>query len=194
MADDEHRIVTGPIRAGAKSAFVANEGKLVFIYDEGHESEIQACGHAILSTFDGNTPRKTSSLRSRLIAYELAQPTDVKVEVVVGEVLTDAELALGNWYLPRVGHLSVTTGRLWVHSYGSLPMAGGAGQGACIDVPPGDYTLSLYRKRWDHPDMNAKAGAARAAGVDVEQRTNEVICLSRYDGQTLEGAMFFAAP
>ena len=195
MADGEHRIVTGPIRGGAQVASVANEGKLVFIYDEADESGIKASGHPILSSFDGSRPKKTGALRSRLIVYELAQPAEVKVEVVVGELLSDAELALGNWYPPQVGHLTVTAGRLWVHSYGSLPMAGGEGTGACFDVPPGDYALTLFRKRWNHPDLSAKVGAARAAGVDVEQqRTNEVIVLSRYDGRTLEGAMFFSAP
>ncbi len=191
----EHRIVTGPIRAGAKAASVANDGKLVFIYDEAEESGIRESGHPILSSFDGSAPRKISKLRSRLIVYELAQAADVRLEVVVGESLTEAELALGNWYPPQQGHLTVTAGRLWVHSYGSLPMASGDGQGACFDVPPGDYTLSLYRKRWDHPNLNAQVLEAKAAGLNVEtQKTNEIVVLSRYDGQTLEGAMFFAAP
>jgi hypothetical protein len=198
MADTDQCIVTGPIRSGAQIGRVANGGLLVFIYDDADEPGIRAGNHPILSTFDGTRPRKTGSLRSRLIVYELHQEGDVNVEVVVGDPLTGAELALGNWYPPQLGHLTVTAGRLWMHTYGSLPMgerAGEAKQGASFDLPPGDYTLSLYRKRWNHPDMEAKARAARAAGVDVDgNRTNEIVVLSLYDGQTLDGAMFFKAP
>ncbi len=74
-------------------------------------------------------------------------------------------------------------------------MAGGNhDQGASFDVPPGDYTVGVYRKNWQAPAMAAALEAAQAAGVDVSARTHDVVVLSPYDGATLEGALFLPAP
>jgi hypothetical protein len=190
MLKQDFRIVTGPIRPGAIPVHIYNEGLVVFLYDEANEARIRDADPEIIWGSDPEAfeePATQELLASGvLLFYGLHGDGGVDVEVVVGAPLTKEELSSGTWDPPETGYLSLPSGRLCVHSYNTLPMGDNdddpPDEGAVVEVPPGTYRVTLYRKDWDEMENAGMMifDQAQEAGIDVygQGRVDEVIVLS----------------
>ena len=190
MPEQDFAIVTGPIRAGATPVHIYNDGLTVFLYDESSADHIRAADPKILeySGADAFEDGPTKSLLSSgaLLLYGLHGDGGVDVEIVVGAPLEPSELAGGSWLPVERGFLRAPSGRVWVHSYNTLPMGDNEGEdmddeGIAVDVPPGDYEVRLYRKDWDRMEQDGiDLDDAEAAGIDVYDggRIDDVIVLT----------------
>jgi hypothetical protein len=190
MIKQDFRIVTGPIRPGATPVHIYNEGLVVFLYDEAHEARIRDTDPEVIwgagaDTFEDLTTQELLA-SGELLIYGQYGDGGVDVEVVIGLPLTEQELSCGEWYPPETGYLSLPSGRLCVHSYNTLPMGDNdddpPDEGAVVEVPPGTYRVTLYRKNWDEMESAGMVtfDQAREAGIDVygQGRVDEVIVLS----------------
>ncbi len=190
MIKQDFRIVTGPIRQGATPVHIYNEGLVVFLYDEAQEARIIDADPEIIWGAGAEAledPATQELLASgELLIYGLYGDGGVDLEVVAGAPLTEKELSCGQWYPPETGYLSLPSGRLCVHSYNTLPMGDNdddpPDEGAVVEVPPGTYRVTLYRKNWDEMESAGMVtfDQAREAGVDVygQGRVDEVIVLT----------------
>jgi hypothetical protein len=190
MLKQDFRIVTGPIRPGAIPVHVYNEGFVVFLYDEANEERIRDADPEIVwgAGAEALEDPTTQGLLAagELLIYGLYGDGGVDLEVVAGAPLAEKELSCGQWYPPETGYLSLPSGRLWVHSYNTLPMGDNdddpPDEGAVVEVPAGSYRVTLYRKNWDEIENAGMVtlGAAREAGIDVygQGRVDDVIVLT----------------
>ncbi|MBI3654684.1 MAG: hypothetical protein HY231_26935 [Acidobacteria bacterium] len=190
MSATKFQIVTGPIREGATAVHIYNDGLTVLLYDDAHEARIRQANPRIIWYSNRaalNDPTTTSLLEAGdLLVYGLHGDGGIDIEIVVGEPLTAAELSTGKWFAPESGYLTSPSGKLWIHSYNTLPMGDNGDHptdpGALVIVPPDAYRLTLYRKDWDAMESAdiVTLNQAEKAGIDVygEGRIDEVIVLS----------------
>ncbi len=169
-------MVTGPLREGAQIVEVYNDGLVVFVYDEANEARLQQAdpgiiwGHGDEAEDNAHPSTRAMLEEGAFLVYTLATDNPVCAELLVGAPLSADELAQGRWHPPQRARLRVPSGRLWVHSYNSLPIGDGPlDSGSCVEVPPGEYVATLYRKDW---------GAMEEAGLvnleDLEQEHGEI--------------------
>jgi hypothetical protein len=190
MVKQDFTIVTGPIRKGATPVHIYNEGLVVLLYDQANEGRIRDADPQVIWGVGADTfadPATQALLASReLLVYGMMGDGGVDLEVVVGSLLTDKELAGGVWYPAEAGYLSLPSGRLCVHSYNTLPMGDNGDdppdKGAVLEVPAGAYRVTLYRKNWDEMEEKGMMtlDQAQEAGIDVYEhgRVDEVIVLT----------------
>jgi len=145
------------IRPGSTPVSVYNEALLVFLWDESHRAAIEASE----AEFEGGYADDDADIDKRLkrlardgmiIAYELAQDDAVKVEVVVGQPLSKAELKLARWHKPQTAKLNLAGGMLRIDSGNTFPIDSEPDDDEApglVSVPPGEYVLTLYRIDWD---------------------------------------------
>ncbi len=190
MIKQDFRIVTGPIRKGAIPVHIYNEGLVVFLYDEANQERIRDADPEIIWGADPEAFEEPATqellVSGNLLFYGLHGDGGVDLEVVVGAPLVEKELSGGTWYPPETGYLSLPSGRLCVHSYNTLPMGDNdddpPDEGAVVEVPPGTYRVTLYRKDWDQMEEAGTVSfdEAQEAGIDVygQGRVDEVIVLT----------------
>jgi len=145
------------IRENSTAVNVYNDGLVVFLYDEANGKTIQKANPTLLEGFsdeDAADP-KLADLASKglLIAYELEQDDELSIEVSVGGPLTDKELEKDRWHAVQRAPIHLPSGKLHLEGYGNFLLSPDYDPdeepGAVVDVPPGDYVLSLYRCNWE---------------------------------------------
>lgn len=137
-----------------------NEGLVVYIYDD---SQIEAW-----QRLSGSEQVRRYSLSDRefatgfapsdMLAYELRQDDEVRLDIAVRPPLTDEETALLCVREPQTGLLRLPTGRLCVECANNVRFnpdyfeseMDEDERGTLIEVPPGDYRVWLY-----HVDFEA---------------------------------------
>jgi hypothetical protein len=86
-----------------------------------------------------------------LALYELQQDDELAVEVAFGAPLSADEIAASGWsFLPVLrARLSLPSGKLAIEGYNNLRLSDDFDPdeepGAVLDVPAGDYVLTLYQ-------------------------------------------------
>lgn len=151
-----------PIRAGSQRAEVYNEGLCVYLHDEGHGPRLREMLES--GKFGKASPDEVffenlsvpefaaAVVKKRLaLAYELRQDDEVVADVAVGPPLTEAELAVACWHEPQRAKLHLPTGKLRIDTPNTMPLdpEEHEDEGAVVEVPPGEYVVSLYRIDWD---------------------------------------------
>jgi hypothetical protein len=132
------------IRRGSSRVKVRNSGLEVWIYDDANREEIILSG--AMKTLDDQDLSKLFR-QGLLAAYELYQDDTIDVEVIVGEPVTEQELACAAWLEPQSTYLHLPSGRFCIESNDASrigPEEPGV-EGAQIEIEPGEYKLSLYR-------------------------------------------------
>lgn len=157
MADDTK--YPPPLRSGSQRAQVYNDGLVVYLYDLAHREGLKTenAWEKINSAFDEEKPDKALKqfLTSRRVAsYELQQDDSVLVDVSVGPPLTPAELKSRKgvkWHKAQTTLLNLPSGKLRVESANSCLIGAEDTneEGVTIDVPAGEYLLTLHRIDWD---------------------------------------------
>jgi hypothetical protein len=132
-----------PIRKGSRRVEVYNSALGVYLYDPANADSIRATGVALAD------PMGIATLRGKrlLVCYGLMQDDELDVEVVVGPPLTAKELEKGRWMRTQRTRLQLPSGTLHVDSADSLRLGGEepTDEGATLEVPKGEYVLTLYR-------------------------------------------------
>ncbi|MGH8120436.1 MAG: hypothetical protein ACRESK_07470 [Gammaproteobacteria bacterium] len=82
-----------------------------------------------------------------IVGYSLMQDDELDIEVHVGDPFTDSELAIARWLDPQHALLQLPSGRLCVESNDASRVGPEepTDKGAQVDLPAGDYMLTLYR-------------------------------------------------
>jgi hypothetical protein len=93
-------------------------------------------------------PQVEKHIRSGLlVGYSLVQDDDLDIEISVGPPLTAKRLSAARWLEPQTAFLRLPSGKLCVESNDASrlgPEKPGE-EGATVELPPGDYRLTLYR-------------------------------------------------
>lgn len=145
------------IRKNSTAVNVYNDGLVVFLYDEANGKDIQTADPTLLEGFsdeDAADPKLADlATQGLLVAYELQQDDELSIEVAIGGPLTDQELKKGRWHTVQRAPISLPSGKLCIEGYGNLRISPDYDPdeepGAVVDVPPGDYVLSLYHTNWE---------------------------------------------
>jgi hypothetical protein len=177
-------------RRGATRAQVFNEGLLVYIYDEQNQQTIiEQSGLDAVALPTAHSPEKKEALAQfsateLLVAYELRQDDSVSVDVIAGQPLSKEEMKAVKgvrWHKPQVSQLSVPSGRLRIETPNSCridphetPQEGGA----TVQVPKGEYLLTLHRV-----DIEAMSDSAREAYGGP----GEIVTLTRIETTNASG-------
>jgi len=132
-------------RPGIAVVQVPNSGLEVWLYDAGNQGSIVESG--ILDPIVDDGALAPLFRAGTLAAYSLRQDDALHIGIVVGDPLTDDELAVAGWLEPQTAYLSLPTGVLRIESSDTAPILpeGGSDEGARLTVPAGDYRLTLYR-------------------------------------------------
>lgn len=152
----------GFIRPSATPVHVYNEGLCVYLHDEGNTEVLRKMlgggkypGCTSQENFFANLSQpkfsKDVAAKGLAVAYTLEQDDEISAEVGVGPPLDEQELSVGRWLEPQYARLSLPTGRLRIDSPNTMPLDPDEKQdpGHIVEVPPGDYLLTLYRIDWD---------------------------------------------
>ena len=135
------------VRNGGTPLTIRNSGNEVWLYDDANRETIRAPGEDD-DGHGGMPPRfHESTAQGLIVGYSLYQDDDVQVTVIIGERLTEKELSAARWLEPQTAFLKLPSGRLCVESNDASRVGPDdpTEQGAVVDVPPGDYLLTLYR-------------------------------------------------
>lgn len=194
MPQDKFGFITDSPRDGGEIVELENDGYIVFAFDESARDTIRKADPAIVWSVGRNTldDVTTTTLLSegQLLTYALIHSNVVKIEFYVGAPLTEAERRGGPWYPPERALLSIPSGRLSFHTYNTLPMGDNGDEpeeeGATVDVPPGDYVATVYRKNFDA--IEDLMEEAEESGVDVYWNVTEFVVLTPIaDAKPLDG-------
>lgn len=134
------------IRPNGRRLHVFNSGLEVWLYDDANRDAIRSTAPDSAS---GGMPGAFADLTraGQVVGYGLHQDDELDVEVHVGKPFTEAELAVARWLAPQTAWLRLPSGRLCVESNDASRIGEEepTDQGAHVDVPPGDYRLTLLR-------------------------------------------------
>ena len=135
------------IRTGSTRVRVPNSGLEVWLYDDAHLQEIRKpTGRD--KGFGGMPPQFEKRTKAGLVVgYNLLQDDEIDVAVIVGDALTEKERSVARWLEPQTAYLRVPSGKLCIESNDASrlgPEKPGA-KGAVVQVPAGDYRVTLYR-------------------------------------------------
>lgn len=131
-----------------------NDGLLVYLYDDAALASLREVGSSLVHG-DEDDPEwkrvaKRLTLARSLVRYELVQDDELHVGVVVGPPLTAKEKRGLPWLRPASSVLRLPSGRLCVESTNTLRFDedGAEPGGAIVEVPPGEYVVTLHRVDW----------------------------------------------
>ncbi|CAN5155227.1 hypothetical protein BH10PLA2_BH10PLA2_14310 [soil metagenome] len=136
---------------------VYNEGLCVYLHDAGNTEKLAKLikkhgeeGNVFYDNLEVAAFAKAVKRQNLALAYELFQDDEIFVEVHVGEPLTEAELAVARWLSPQRAMLDLPTGKLRIDTPNTMPLdpEDHEDEAAIVDVPPGEYVLTLYRVDW----------------------------------------------
>jgi hypothetical protein len=139
---------TPRVRDGGQRVEVFNSGLEVWIYDEANLKAIRA-GATKSDPGAGGMPGdfEKSTGKGLVVGYSLYQDDGIFAEVHVGDAFRVRELEVGRWLEPQTAFLRVPSGRLCIESNDASRLGpeppGEAG--AKVEVPPGEYRLTLLR-------------------------------------------------
>ena len=126
---------------------IPNSGLEVWLYDEANRAAIRRPTPKDKG-FGGMPPQvEKHTRRGVLVGYSLAQDDDLDIEISVGPPLTARKLSAARWLEPQTAFLRLPSGLLCVESNDASrlgPEKPGE-KGATLELPPGDYKLTLYR-------------------------------------------------
>ena len=163
-----------PIRDGSQSVAIYNDGLIVYLYDEAFLDRLTEMDAGAVVT-GSDTRDEASELRRELIdarmmlAYELYTDNGVHCEVVVGKALSAKERRGRKWIKVQKALIDLPSGKLRVESANScrLQHEEPLDEGQSVEVPPGEYLVSLFRvdpnfeeeDDWDDDDDVARLPA-----------------------------------
>lgn len=129
---------------------VHNSGLEVWLYDDENAPAIRTRG--LWNKLIAGEPTD-----GFIVGYGLRQDDGLHIEVLVGEPLNSQELSVSRWLEPQTALLRLPSGRLAVESNDSCRVGEEEVDepGALIEVPRGDYRLTLYRT--DHEALDREA-------------------------------------
>ena len=139
--------------AGAQRVEVFNSGLEVWLYDASFRSELKA-SRAFEEDADDALFEKAMAgfvKDGRIMAYQLMQDDSLDIAVKVGKPPGADALAGARWLEPQHAFLRLPSGRLVIESNDALTIRKSrpTDKGAELEVPPGDYLVTLYRIDWD---------------------------------------------
>jgi hypothetical protein len=147
-----------PVRDGARRAAIYNDGLVVYLYDEMFQAELLSADAWERLSQGLSTEKPDRSLKAflssrKVVAYELYQDDSVVVDVCVGAPLTKDELKSRRgmkWHKAVTTLIDLPSGKLRIESGNSCRIGGEnpADEGATLEVPPGEYLLTLHRADW----------------------------------------------
>jgi hypothetical protein len=180
------------IRQGATRAQAYNEGLLVYLYDEKNRQVLleQNAGDLVNLPIARNAEQaKIVQVQEKklaqfshsalLVAYELRQDDSIEVDVVVGDPLSPVELKVVKglkWHKPQKSRLLLPSGRLRIETANSCRIIADdqpQEAGATIEVPAGEYLLTLYRV-----DVEETGDAVRKEYWEKNKGPLEVVVLT----------------
>lgn len=197
-------------RQGGQRVRVPNSGLEVWLYDDANLQAIRAAGKA--RPLDGGMPAGFDALTRKglIVGYSLCQDDEVDVEVHVGAPFTGDELAIAPWLEPQTALLRLPSGAVCVESNDASRVGGSkpGAKGGRVEVPPGDYRLTLYRidhealdregRSWDGPQeivVLSPGGKAKDAAKDLlpfqPRRDRDWIGRYRVQGQRADALAWF---
>lgn len=140
------------IRLDSLTAQFYNDGLVIFLYDDQSQEAIKAINPSILEGYgkgDINPELFEVAKKGLLVAYELFQDDEVAIEVAIGAPLNEQEReALGPCLPVQRAYLNLPSGKLAIEGYGNLRLSPDFDPdeepGALLDVPPGEYIVSIY--------------------------------------------------
>jgi len=140
------------MRDGVRVCEVYNEGLFVFLYDAANREALREVGAALVHADEDSAEHKRAAksvaAQRSLVQYELAPDDPLRVGVVVGPPLTAKERRGVPWRKPAATLLALPSGRLRVESLNALgidPDEEPTAKGVEVEVPPGEYVLTLHR-------------------------------------------------
>ena len=135
------------VRDGGTRVTVQNSGLEVWLYDDANLGTIQATNTPDL--YLGGMPAGFEGLTQDglVVGYSLCQDDEINLAVYVGEPFTDEELSVARWLEPQFAFLRLPSGRLCVESNDASRIGSDepGETGAVVEVPAGEYALTLYR-------------------------------------------------
>lgn len=144
-----------PFRTGARRVSLANEGHYVFLYDEAALPALRAaqfCEDLLGGKVEHADARcREIEAAHRIVIYELCQDDDVIIDLAVGAALGARERKAAVWHEAQKTILHLPSGKLRVETMNSSRLGADAPgeEGRTLDVPSGDYLLTLNRVNWD---------------------------------------------
>ena len=126
---------------------VRNSGLEVWLYDDSNRARIRE-PKPDDAGFGGVPPDFNNRARDGLIVgYRLQQDDDLDVEVHVGPPFTENELSVARWLEAQHALLRLPSGTLCIESNDAnrIGPEPGVEEGGIVNVPPGEYRLTLYR-------------------------------------------------
>lgn len=140
------------IRPDSITAEFYNDGPVIFFYDDQNQEAIRAISPSILDGYgnsDINSELFEVAEKGLLVVYCLYQDDEMAIELVVGEPLSNEEKqAFGSSKPEQRAYLNLPSGKLAIESYNNLRLSiefdPHEEPGALLDVPAGEYILSIY--------------------------------------------------
>jgi hypothetical protein len=140
------------IRPDSLTAQFYNDGLVIFLYDDRSQDTIKAINPSILEGYgedDLNAELFEVAEKGLLVAYELLEDNEMALEVAIGDPLTNQEQAdLGPCLPVQRAYLNLSSGKLAIEGYGNFRLSPDFDPdeepGALLDVPPGEYIVSIY--------------------------------------------------
>ena len=134
------------VRDGGTRLSVFNSGNEVWLYDDGNLEKIR---RADPDSGAGGMPGgfEKSTQQGMIVGYSLMQDDGLDIEVHVGDPFSSSELSVARWLEPQQALLRLPSGRLCVESNDASRVGPEepTDKGAMVDLPRGDYRLTLYR-------------------------------------------------
>jgi hypothetical protein len=159
------RVQPMTFRVGSVRVEAYNEGLAVFVYDQSHRQAIRkARGVELVNqVLDDPNALKDSAIKefaksAMLVAYELRQDDAIAVDVIVGPPLTKDELKVVKglkWRPAQKTVLRLPSGKLCIETANSLridPDQDPEDKTQTVDVPPGEYLITVHRVDWTELD------------------------------------------
>jgi hypothetical protein len=129
-----------------------NEGLLVHVYDQAHGDAIRKANPSVLEgAMEVDDALTALAAEGKLVVFELKQDDELRIEVAVGQPLSERELAKARWHKVQKARLNLPSGRLHVEGANCFQLCEFHDPDEpfeVLDVPPGDYVLWLYRLDW----------------------------------------------
>jgi hypothetical protein len=193
---------TAPFRPGAARFEVRNEASIVYFFDEANRAALKKTSLGRLGS--DASPKTVANLAKKKLFAEFVVTRDVTLYgfVALGPQPTAAELAGLDWRPPRVAALSLPSGQLRMETAGSFSLGPELAEyaGLFIEVPPGEYTLTLVEVNdpsgGEWPQLLLTLTPADGSGVpaDATATTRPAepppLPLAKYAAYTIDDGVF----
>lgn len=139
-------------RPDSLTAQFYNDGLVIFLYDDQNQAAIKAINPSILDGYgssDINAELFEAAEKGLLVVYELIQDDGMALEVAIGDPLSEQERKdFGIDPDVQRAYLNLPSGKLAIEGYNNLRLSPdfdpNEEPGALLDVPPGEYIVSIY--------------------------------------------------